>query len=105
MARVHDHGLAEIGPIEEGGPMERPLAFHSSFGQQSCDAGDPPAIDGCDDPGDVFVLCGPRSYGSVQVARPAKCPPRKMLQTVGFAFPGIEVLNDLIRRALLPASQ
>jgi len=85
--------------------MERPLAFHARLGQQFCEAGDPPAIDGRNDSGDVFVLCGPRPYGSVQVARPAKCPPRKMLQTVGFAFPGIEVLNDLIRRTLLPALQ
>src|SRR6266852_4480027 len=43
MARIHDNGLAEIGPIQEGGPMERPLAFHARLGQQFCDAGDPPA--------------------------------------------------------------
>jgi hypothetical protein len=46
MARIHDNGLAEISPIQKGGPMERPLAFHVRLGQQFCDAGDPPAIDG-----------------------------------------------------------
>ena len=54
MARIHDNGLAELGPIKEGGPMERPLAFHARLGQQFCDAGDPPAIDGRNDPGDVL---------------------------------------------------
>ena len=34
MARIHDNGLAEIGPIQEGGPMERPLAFHARLGQE-----------------------------------------------------------------------
>ena len=85
--------------------MERPLAFYARLGQQFCDAGDPAAIDGRNDPGDVSILCGPRPYGSVQVARPTKRPPQKMLQTVGFSFLGIEVPNDLIRRTLLPASQ
>lgn len=85
--------------------MQRPIAFHASLGQQFCDAVDPPPIDGCNDPGDVFVLRGPRPYGSVQFARRAKCPPHKMLQAVGFAFAGVEVLNDLIRRELLPALQ
>jgi hypothetical protein len=66
MARIHDNGLAEIGPIQEGGPVERLLSFHARLGQQFCAAGDPPAIDGRNDPDDVFVLCGPRPYGSVQ---------------------------------------
>jgi len=42
---------AEIGPIQEGGPVERLLSFHARLGQQFCDAGDPPAIDGRNDPG------------------------------------------------------
>ena len=29
MARIHDNGLAEIGPIQEGGPVERLLAIHA----------------------------------------------------------------------------
>jgi len=62
-----------------------------------CDAGDPSAIDDCNDPGDAFFLCGPRPYGSVRAALPGKCLPREMLQTVGLALPGIEVSNDLIR--------
>ena len=84
--------------------MERPLAFNARLLQQSCNAGNPPAVDGRNDRSDVSVLCGPRPYGSVQVARRAKCPLHKMLQAAWLAFPSIEVLNDLIRRTLLPAS-
>src|SRR3984893_18046598 len=105
MAGIHDDSLTQIGPVQESRPSERLLAFQPCCDQQVCDVSDSSGIIRRNDLGDVFVFCGPRPYGSVQPALPAKPTLHEMPKAVRFTSLGVEFLNDLIGHTLLPAPQ
>src|SRR5215831_7110476 len=104
MAGIHDDGLAQICPIYEGSPRQRPSALHACRDQYFCDVRDPAGIDGGNGRGNVLVFRSPRPDGSLQAALRDKGTPHEMSETVGFSC-RVEVANDLFCRALPPALQ
>ena len=68
MAGIHDDGLAQICPIHEGSPRQRPSALHACRDQHFCDVRDPAGIDGGNGRGNILIFCSPGPDGSLQAA-------------------------------------
>src|SRR5215831_12227843 len=105
MTGIHDDGLAQISPIEEDSPRQRPPALHACRDQHFCDVRDPAGVDGGNGRGNVLIFCSPGPDGSLQTALRDKGSPHEMFETVWFSFRDFEIANNLFRRALLPALQ
>ena len=69
--------------------MDRPLAVHAGFGQQFCDARDPPAVGRGDRHGHDVVLRGPGPHRPVEIAPSSEGLLHEVLQKAGLALPSL----------------